>query len=127
MRFFPPGKVWESSREPTPTEAYVLGAFGEAIAFAGMEWEKYHTAHRQADPAWAEKFTLKQRVHAFLEGRVVPLLGVRFPAIAAAGAEADEATETEGNALVICRLIVGEAIVAAGGGTRAEVRAALPD
>ena len=130
MRFFNAGsaKTWDPlAREPTPTEAYVLAEFSEAIAFAGIEWDKYHTAHRQADPTWADRFTLKQRMLAFLDSRVVPLLGVRFPAIAATGAEADEATATEGNALVICRLIVGEAIVAAGGGTRAEVRAALPD
>ena len=126
MRFFPPGKVWTSGALPTPSEAFVLDEFSDAIAFARVEWEKYHMAHRQADPAWAEKFTLRQRVHAFLDARVVPLLGVRFPAIAAAGAEADEATETEGNALVICRLIVGEAIIAAGQ-DRASVRGALPD
>ena len=113
--------------EPTPTETYVQEEFAEAIAFAGIEWERYHTAHRQADPAWTEKFTLKQRVHAFLEGRVVPLLEVRFPKIAATGAEADKATGTEGNSLVICRLIVGEAIIAAGADSRGKVRAALPD
>lgn len=113
--------------EPTPAETYVQEEFAEAIAFAGIEWEKYHTAHRQADPAWAETFSLRQRLLAFLEGRVVPLLEVRFPKIAAVGAEADEATQTEGNALVICRLIVGEAIIAAGQDSRGNVRAALPD
>lgn len=113
--------------EPVPTELYVQQEFADAIAFAGVEWSKYHTAHRQADPGWAEKFTLRQRVLAFLEGRVVPLLEVRFAKIAMVGAEADEATETEGNARVICHLIVGEAIIAAGEDSRGAVRAALPD
>ena len=113
--------------EPSPSEAYVLEKFGDAIAFASEEWLRFDTRHRQADPHWADRFSLKQRVLTFLAGPVGATLLERCPEIAAAGAEADEVTETTGNARVICTLIVGEAIIAAGDATRSNVRTALPD
>ena len=128
MRFPSFAMTWDPlAAEPTPSEAYVLKEFGEAIAFAGSEWERLEAAHRQADLAWADRFTLKQRVLAFLEGPILPALQERFPKIAAIGAEADALTGTTGNALVICRLIVGEAIFATGREARSNVRGALPD
>ena len=130
MRFvdFSFAKTWvERTPEPTPSEAYVLKEFGDAITFAGTEWQSFLEAHRQVDSTRAERFTLKQRMLAFLKGPIVPALTARFPMIVTTGAEADRVTETSGNSLVICHLIVGEAVIAAGGGTRGEVRAALPD
>ncbi len=112
---------------PTPSEAYVLREFKDAIAFVGGEWQRFDTGHRREDPHWAEKFSLKQRILAFATGPAGTAVAERWPEIATTGAEADEQTGTTGNMWVICLLIIGEAIIAAGGGTRAEVRAALPD
>jgi hypothetical protein len=127
MRFLRcPGEP-RRSLEPTPSEAYVQEEFGEAIAFASRDWQRLEATHREADRSWAEKFTLKQRLLAFLEGPIVPNLQEHYPKIAAIGAEADAATETSRNALVICRLIVGEAVVACGSGTRGQMRSSLPD
>ena len=113
--------------EPTPSETYVLSEFGEAITFAAREWERFEAANRAADAAWTVRFTLRQRVLAFLDGPTPVALQERFPQIVATGAEADALTDTTDNAQVICRLIVGEAIIACGSGNRAEGRAALPD
>ena len=113
--------------EPTPSEAYVLEKFGDAIAFASEEWRRFDTGHRHADPHWADRFSLKQRVLTFVAGPIGATLVERWPEIAAAGAEADALTETTDNEWVICLLIVGEAIIAAGGDTRSNVRRALPD
>ena len=128
MRGISFAKTWRPlTAEPTPTEAYVLDEFGEAIALAAGEWQRFETSNHLVDTAWADRFTLRQRVLAFLEGPIVAALQARFPKIGATGAEADALTETIGNTQVICRLIVGEAVIASGSADRAQARAALPD
>jgi hypothetical protein len=106
MRFFPPGKAGAFAALPTPSEAFVQERFGRG---------------------GAAPFSLAQRIGAFMARPLAADLNARFPEIAAIGAEADALTEMRGNTRVIFKLIVGEAIIAAGGGTRSQVRGALPD
>jgi hypothetical protein len=113
--------------EPTPSEAFVQREFGEAIAFAKGEWERFTARFGDADPALLKTFTLAQRLDSFLAGPIGASLLERFPVLAATGAEADAVAERTGNLRVICRLIIGEAVIAAGGGSRGEVRVALAD
>ena len=120
--------LWQSGRprpsDPTPGEAFVQQRFGEAIAFVRGEWDAFDARFAHAGPT---PFSLAQRVAAFMARPLAAGLDARFPEIAALGAEADELTEMRGNTRAIFRMIVGEAVIAAGGGDRPEVRAALPD
>jgi hypothetical protein len=128
MRFFRLGRQTSPPPlEPTPSEAFVLREFGEAIAFARGEWRSFDRRFQEVDPEWRDTFSLAQRIAAFVAGPIGAALEKRFPAIAATGARADEMTNLTGNARVIRRLIVGEAVIAAGDGGRGEVRRALPD
>ena len=124
MRFFRlPGRTGPVQPDPTPSEIYVQERFGEPIAFVGVEWEKFDAQFAgEATP-----FSLAQRIAAFMDRPLAAKLDARFPEIAAFGAEADAFTEMRGNIRAVFKLIVGEAVIAAGGGTRREVRAALPD
>jgi hypothetical protein len=124
MRFFPPGKAGAFAALPTPSEAFVQERFGAAIAFVSTEWEAFDA---QFGRGGAAPFSLAQRIGAFMARPLAADLNARFPEIAAIGAEADALTEMRGNTRVIFKLIVGEAIIAAGGGTRSQVRGALPD
>jgi hypothetical protein len=110
--------------EPTPSEAYVLQEFPGAIAFVRAQWEAFDARFANSGPT---PFSLRQRVDAFMMGRLAADLNERFPEIAARGAEADALTGMRGNTRAIFRLIVGEAIIAGGDATRGKVRAALPD
>ena len=108
---------------PTPSEAFVLERFEAAIAFVRAEWEAFDARFEGN----AVHFSLAQRIAAFMERPLAAKLNTRFPDIAAFGAEADELTEMRGNTRAVFVLIVGEAVIAAGSGTRPQVRAALPD
>jgi hypothetical protein len=110
--------------DPTPSEVYVQERFGEAIAFVRAEWETFDA---QFSRTGSLPFSLAQRIAAFMARPLAAALDARFPEIAAFGAEADALTEMRGNTRAAYKLIVGEAVIAAGGGTRGEVRAALPD
>ncbi len=122
MRFFKPlPGTTPQTLEPTPGEAYVQREFRDAIVFAGEEWRRFE----ESDPVRVEKFTLAQRLGAFLAGPVCGLLDEHFPAIPAIGAEADALTERSGNARAIRHLVVGEAVIGGGGASRDEVRRAL--
>ena len=99
--------------------------FGDAITFAGEAWRGFEAGFKTADPQWPDKFSLTQRLGAFMVGPIGTTLGERFPAITATGAAADEMTGQTGHRWVITVLIVGEAVIAAGGGSRGEVRGAL--
>ena len=123
LRFFRPfANLSQQEVEPTPSEAFVQERFGTAIAFVRVEWERFEgqLAH---DGVY---FSLAQRIAAFMSRPLAAELDARFPEIAALGAEADALTEMRGNTRAIFKLIVGEAIVAAGA-TRSNVRGALPD
>jgi len=122
MRSFSFARTWPLTAEPTPSEAYVQQKFGEAIVFARVEWGRFDAQFARGSP-----FSLTQRLGAFLDGPIGMALQDRFQAIAAIGAEADALTEMSGNTRIICKLIVGEAVIAAGDGTRGEIRGALPD
>lgn len=110
--------------EPTPSEVFVQEHFGEAIAFVQTEWEAFN-----AELAGTARvsFSLTQRVAAFMAAPLAAKLDARFPDIAALGAEADALTEMHGNIRALFKLIVGEAIIAAGKDSRGNVRRALPD
>lgn len=97
--------------------------FGAAIAFVSAEWQRFDAEFAGRDTS----FSLEQRIDAFMRRPLAAELDVRFPEIAAFGAEADALTEMRGNTRAAFILIVGEALIAAGAGTRGAIRAALPD
>jgi hypothetical protein len=126
MRFFRPGAIMPPQiLEPTPSEAFVQQEFPDAIAFASEAWLTFEAGFRKAEPQWSDTFSLAQRLAAFIAGPIGAALEERFPAIAATGAAADDMTDRTGNRWVITALIVAEAVIAAGGGSRGEVRSAL--
>ena len=110
--------------EPMPSEVFVQERFGPAIAFVRAEWEAFNA--ELAGTAHAS-FSLTQRIAAFMARPLAAELDARFPEIAAFGAEADALTEMHGNTRAAFKLIVGEAVIAAGTDSRRNVRAALPD
>jgi len=119
------GRTWPLRLEPTPSEAFVQQEFADAIAFGREAWLTFEAGLKKADSQWPDKFSLAQRLTAFMAGPIGAALEERFPAIAATGAAADEMTDRTGNRWVITALIVAEAVIAAGGGSRGEVRTAL--
>jgi hypothetical protein len=126
VRFFRPGGTTKpQTLEPTPSEAFVQREFADAILFGSEAWLTFEAGFKKADPQWPDKFSLAQRLAAFMAGPIGAALEERFPAIAATGAAADEMTDRTGNRWVITALIVAEAVIAAGGGSRGEVRSAL--
>jgi len=126
MRFFAPGRrIPPQEPEPTPSEAFVQEDFGDAIAFASEAWQGFEAGFKKVHPHWPDKFSLAQRLRAFMAGPIGAALDERFPAIAATGAAADEMTGETGHRWVITVLIVGEGVIAASGCNRGEVRTAV--
>jgi hypothetical protein len=114
-----------SPPEPTPTEAFIQREFGAAVALAAQHWRDFVEHSSALDRDWERKFTLRQRLLAFMVGPILPTLEAQFPEIRTFAEQADALTDFAGHEEVVLMSIVGEGVIASGTNSREEVRTAV--
>jgi len=111
-------------REPALTriEAFIQREFDEEIESCEKDWTGFHRHFLHVLPDFDERYTLEQRVQAFVQGPVLSELDRCFPRIAEMAGRGPADTDVEAIKRDMLLAIVKEGLVRAGL-ARAEMRA----